>query len=86
MSDSSHLDREHRAERARELLADDVFGEIVARLRMGALLELARVDPDDKNGITFHQAVVQVTGDIRDMLLAVINESGVNDGGYDINP
>jgi len=49
-------------------------------------MELARVDPDDKNGITFHQAVVQVTGDIRDMLFAVINESGVNDGGYDINP
>lgn len=71
-----------RAERARYLLADDLFAEMLTSIRLDALNALAEVDPDDKNMILRHQAIVAVTGEIKDLLERCLLVTGNQDGGY----
>lgn len=78
-------ERQHRAQRARELLGDDLFAEALTSIRSEALLELAETDPDDKTEIIRQQAIVAVTGMIVEMLQAVILQSGEQDGGISVS-
>lgn len=48
---------------------------------MDALVALAEADPDDKTEILRLQAVVRVTANIRDALMAEILRTGEHDGG-----
>lgn len=81
----TEADKIHRAEHAKQLLADDLFAEMLTTVRANALNELATVDPDDKPAIHRQQAIVSVTGDIKDMLEAAIIATGEHDGGFSLN-
>lgn len=74
-----------RADRAKVLLGDDLFAEMLTAVRLEALNTLAEVDPDDKTRILRQQAIVHVTGEIKDKLLACIAATGEMDGGYTQN-
>lgn len=71
-----------RAERARFLLSDDLFAEMLTTIRLDALNALAEVDPDDKNQILRQQAIVAVTGEIKSLLERCTLTTGGQDGGY----
>ena len=74
----------HRAEHAKQLLADDLFAEMLTSVRFDALNALAGVNPDDKTEIMRQQAIVSVTGDIRSLLEAAILATGEKDGGFSL--
>lgn len=71
----------HRAEEAKQLLANDIFAEALTAIAEDALEQLTRIDPDDKNGIIRQQAIVQVARDLPTTLTAFILRTGEKDGG-----
>lgn len=58
-----------------------MFASALTGVRMDALVALAEADPDDKTEILRLQAVVRVTANIRDALMAEILRTGEHDGG-----
>lgn len=74
-----------RSERAKHLLNDDLFAEMLTTVRAAALNELAEINPDDKTAILRQQAIVAVTGEIKSRLEACITATGERDGGYSQN-
>ncbi len=81
----SEATREHYANEAKRLLADDTFAEALTRVRMQAMTDLATADADDKTAILRLQAKVAVTTDILDELNGMILAMGASDGGFDPN-
>lgn len=77
--------KEHYANEARRLLADDTFAEALTRVRMKALVDLSTANADDKTAVLRLQAKVAVTDEIRSELEGMILEMGTSDGGYDPN-
>lgn len=71
-----------RAERAKQILNDDLFAEMLTELRQDAFIKLAGVPADDAGAIRDQQAVVKVTDEIRDRLAAMVLATGQDDGGY----
>lgn len=74
-----------RADQARHLLNDDLFAEMLTTVRLDALNALAIVNPEDQTAILRQQAIVAVTGEIKDRLEACITATGEKDGGYSQN-
>lgn len=82
MTDYTESQRIYRAEHAKQLLSDDLFAEMLAHVRFDALNELSDLDPDTQAGdIRRQQAIVHVTDEIREALMAVVIEAGTQDGG-----
>jgi len=75
------LEQEHRAEEAKNLLANDLFADAMAQVRMSALAKLADVDATDTPAILRLQAVAGCTQEVRDLLYAAIIATGEHDGG-----
>lgn len=74
-----------RADRAKVLLNDDLFAEMLTTVRLEALNGLAEVKASDTDDILRLQAIVHVTGEIKDRLEACITATGERDGGYTQN-
>jgi hypothetical protein len=77
--------KEHYANEAKRLLADDTFAEAMTRVRTAALNALADVDVDDKTAILRLQQKVALTTDVLDELKAMILSMGDTDGGFNPN-
>lgn len=71
----------YRAQHAQQLLGDDLFAEMLTEVRVDALNALAECDATDADAIRHQQAIVAVTGAIRDKLTAVVLKTGQGDGG-----
>lgn len=83
MIDYTEAQKIERANRAKVLLNDDLFAEMLTEVRMDALNALSETPADDPNEIRRLQALVQVTGEIKDRLEAAIIATGELDGGLD---
>jgi hypothetical protein len=77
--------KEHYANEAKRLLADDTFAEAMTRVRTAALNALADADVDDKTAILRLQQKVALTTDVLDELKAMILSMGDTDGGFNPN-
>lgn len=71
----------YRAQRAKDLLSDEVFADALTSVRMDALLSLAEVKATDTVDILRLQAIVHVTEAMKDYLAAAIKKTGTADGG-----
>ncbi len=80
----SEATKEHFANEAKRLLADDTFAEALTRVRTRALTDLSVADPDSKTSIIRLQSMVACTTEILDELRGMILEMG-DAGGFDPN-
>lgn len=71
----------HRAEEARNLLANDILAEALTAVAEDAIAKLVVADPDDRNGIIRQQSIVSVCQDLPQMLRAILLRTGEADGG-----
>lgn len=71
----------HRAQMAKELLANDMLAEAMTEVRMAALTELGEVDPTDTDRIRRLQAMANCLVDVKANLEAAIIGTGELDGG-----
>jgi hypothetical protein len=77
-------DQEHRAEEAKTLLANEIFGNAMATVRLNALAELATADATNAAEILRLQAIANCTQEVRDLLYAAIIATGEIDGGITV--
>jgi hypothetical protein len=85
MASQNQVNRD-RAERAKQMLESDLFAEMLTEVRVDALNALATVKVDDTLSILGLQAIVAVTGEIKDRLEAVVLRAGQSDGGMSLSP
>lgn len=78
------MDTEERAERAKRLLEDDVFAEILTIVRQDAVDKMADAEPASTELIQAQQ-LYRLTTDIYDRLLAAAHiATGERDGGVSV--
>lgn len=79
------MDSRYIAERAKDMLEDDLFAQVLTDIRLEALTELSECDPTDVETIRTKQALARATSEIVEKLHAIVRAEAMKSGGYSPN-